>query len=171
MKCVRVISASVLALTVALALLAPAPAFGQHVKTFDGRGYAYLVPATATQLVRVTVANPHLLAPTDESEAQVDFFLKLQGVDGDISSQTIDPGAAYTFTLDPRSVGRLVDPRTGLRHVTVSFRVEVEVLEGRPALQPAVTIELVNSRTGEIMSFYAFPGFTGGVRVAAADVN
>jgi hypothetical protein len=171
LKTVRVISAPALALVVALALLAPTPALGQHVKVFDGRAYGYLVPTAPNQLVRVTVANPHFVAPTDTSEAHVDFYLKLDGVDGDISSHTVEPGGSYTYTLDPRSVGQLADPKSGLRHVPVRFRVEVEVLEGRPALQPTVLIEVVNARTGEVMSFHAFPGFTGGVYVAAGDVN
>ena len=168
MKTIRTISA--LALFAALAMLAPAPALGQHTWLLVGTDHGIWVPATDQQIVRVTVGNPQIVAPTDDSEAHVDFFLKIQTVDGE-ATHTIDPGASYTFTLDPREVGVLLNPRTALRHVKVSFRVEAEVVEGRPAPQPSITIEIVNAKSGEVVSFDAFPGFTGGVFVAAGDVN
>ena len=166
MKTFRTISA----LALGFALLVPAPALAQHVRVFDGTTHAFVVPAAPNHEVRVTVHNPKLVAPIGEDEAQVDFYLKLHGVDGDVT-HTIDPGAAYTFVIDPRSTGHVVDERTGLRHVPVSFHVEVEVIEGRRTPEPAVTIELVNTRTREAHTFVAYGGFTGGVYVASGDVN
>src|SRR5262245_10291825 len=101
MKLVRMLSTSALAVVV-LSLLTPAAAFGQHVKVFDGRGYGYLIPAAPNQEVRVTVGNPYTTAPSDDSDHAVPFFLKLEGVEGE-ATNTIAPGAAYTYTIDPRT--------------------------------------------------------------------
>jgi hypothetical protein len=160
-------------LGLALVLIAPSAALGQHVRVFDGRSYALAVPAPANHEVRVTIVNPALAAPPDTSAAQVDYFLKLTTVDGEATTavRTIGPGEAYSFTLDPRAVGEVVEPRTGLRRVIVGFHVEAEVVEGRCAPQPAVTIELVNVRTREAQTVQSYPGFAGGVFVAAGDVD
>ena len=161
MTTLRVLSAAILALVVGLT-----PAFGQHVRVFDGRDFAFLVPAAANQEVRVTVGNPYIVAPTDDPDPQFAIYIRFDGVDGSVT-QTVEPGATYTYTLNPEEAGVLVNPRTGLRHVKVSFRAETEAVEGRPVPQPAVTIELVHWKTGELHSFHAFPGFAGGVTVAA----
>ena len=173
MKTLRSTSVCASALVLALALLVPAAASAQQGTARVGTGRLVLVATNTYQFVRVTVGNPALVSPTPDGEPRdtPPFYLRLQGVDGDISSHTIDPGEAYTYTLDPRSVGRLVDPKTGLRHVPVHFEIVTDVVEGVPAPTPAVTIELVNVRTGAVESFHAFPGFTGGVYVAAGDVN
>ena len=57
---------------------------------------------------------------------------------------TIGPGESYTYTLDPREVGVLVDPTTDLRHVRVSGRITAVVSDpGDPSHpQPALLIEL-----------------------------
>ena len=172
MRIVRKLSAPAPALVLGLAMLVPAPAFGQSNN--QGRlivavDNVRIVPATNDQQIRVTVGNPSSAAPTDTSD---DFDIIVTAVGGNAHvKQTLDPGASYTYTLDPRTVGQLVDPEWGLFHVPVRFRIEAEAVEGRPAPQPAVTIEVVDARTGEVQSFLAFPGFTGGVSVAAGDVN
>jgi hypothetical protein len=38
-------------------------------------------------------------------------------------------------------------------------------------LHPMFLIEILNKRTGKLESFHTFPGFAGGVSVAAGDVN
>src|SRR5262245_8316792 len=134
MKNVRTLSTATLALAVSLVLLAPAPAFGQHVKVFDGRGYGYLIPAAPGQEIRVTVGNPFVVDPNDPDAHAVPFYLKLQGVDGE-ATHTIEPGAAYTFTIDPRTASVAPPQHSTVRTVTVSFSTVVEIDEGSPSPQ------------------------------------
>lgn len=117
----------------------------------------------------MTVVNPKLLGPLAASQGSYEYVLEADGVDGPVS---IAPGEAYTYTIDPRVVGELVDPRTGARRVIVNLCVSARVRDGGSAPNPAVTVEIVNTTTGAAEVFYAFPtSFNGGVRVAAADVN
>lgn len=157
----RMISASVLALVVGFAVLAPTAAFAQHVKVFDGHTAVYL-PAADSQLLRVTIGNPTVPDSTSDQRSQA-FVIEF---DRPIDPVVIKPGESFTYTLDPREVGVVVDGRPGQRHVSVGFQFKTEVVEGMTTPQPSLTIEVLNRRTGEVMSFYAFPGFTGGVRVA-----
>ncbi len=168
---IRMISAPLLALVVGLALLAPAPALGQTGRLYLGTEVGVFVPATDQQLVRVTVGNPRFAAPTADPEPLLPIFMEYEGIQGTVSRQTIEPGKTFTFMLDPREVGVTPDPNSGLRHVKVSFRVETEAVEGARAPQPSLTIEFLNRRTGKLESFHAFPGYTGGVYVAAGDVD
>ena len=74
--------------------------------------------------------------------------------------------------LDPRTDGKLVDPRWNLFHVPVRVEFEAETAEDRVALHPTITIEVLNARTGALASFYAYQGsYLGGVSVAAGDLN
>jgi hypothetical protein len=165
---IRMISAPLLALVVGLALLVPAPAFGQHTRLIFGDDQGIYVPADDHQLIRVTIGNSHLPAPAADSRTVQSFYIEFdRPVDSATQETTIEPDESFTYTLDPREVGVLVDPRTGLRHVRVSFRFKVEVLEGQPAPRPALTIEILNRKTGTLDSFHAFPGFMGGVVVAS----
>jgi hypothetical protein len=173
MKVVRSSLVSTLALIVGLAVLAPVAAHAQLNGNLQiaQSYYGAAVPATDQQQVRVTVGNPSSAAPTDTSDDDIVIIVAAPGSPGGHVKQTIDPGASYTYTLDPREVGQLVDPRWGLFHVPVRFQIEAETVEGRPAPQPSITIEVVHAKTGEVQSFLAFPGFTGGVYVATGDVN
>ena len=165
------------ALVAALLVLAPAPALGQHTRLLVGTDHGIWVAATDQQLVRVTVGNPYLPDPTGAALPRDCELLELEGVQGDVSQETrrLEPGGSYTYTIDPRADGVLVNPRTGLRHVRVSFRIASVPVDpsdpSSPAPRPAVMIEILNARTGETVSFQAFPGFAGGVFVAAGDVN
>ena len=174
MKIVRSISAPALALVVGLALLAPVPAHAQRNGNLQVAQFYYgaVVPATDQQLIRVTIGNPYFAAPTDDDpEASGRYLLELRDLKGDVSETTIGPGMAWKYVIDPRVDGILIDPRTGLRHVNVSFQVVAQVVDGQRAPQPSLTIEVVNARTGQVQSFLAFPGFAGGVYVATGDVN
>lgn len=158
---IRMISAHVLALVVGLAALAPAPAFGQTGNILLSNDVVIGVPATDQQLVRVTIGNPNRPDPAVDRQLQV---FSLTGVA--IDPVTIGPGESFTYTLDPREVGVLVDPNTGLRHVRVSGRITAVVSD--PSDPNAVfLIELLNRRTGKLESFHAFPGFSGGVVVSS----
>ena len=172
MKSLRTASFCASALVLALSFVAPAPVSAQQPKLSKaGTGYLLLAAANAYQVVRVTVGNPTLVAPSEEEALHLrPIFIDVVGVDGDVGA-SIEPGGSYTYTIDPRVSGRLVDPKTGLRHVPVHFEVDAEVEEGQKPPTPSITIEIVNSRTGEVQSFHAFPGFVGGVSVAAGDVN
>jgi hypothetical protein len=158
------ISAPVLALVAGLAMLAPAPALGQHTRLIFGDDQGVFVPATDAQMIRVTIGNPGLPAATADSPPQPSFIIEF---DRPVDPVTIAPGEAFSYTLDPREVGVVVDQRTLVRTVRVSFHFKVEVLEGQPAPRPALTIELLNRRTGALESFHAFEGFRGGVSVAS----
>ena len=171
MKFARTISA--LALVACLTMLAPAPAIAQQGGTlYVGTDHGVYVPATDSQLIRTTVRIKTFVAPSDTtSVASGRYLLDYVDVKGEAQQTTIESGAAFTYLVDPLVSGVVVDPRTGLRHVNVSFRITAEVAEGERAPHPSLTIEIVDRRTGELASFLAFPGFTGGAYVAASDVN
>ncbi len=153
----------------ALALLVPAAAFGQN--NLHQLGIAvHNLAATGDQLVRVTVGNPSGGGAVDGSGEIVIVVGAGPGGTGHVRS-TLEPGASYTYTLDPRADGQLIDPRWDLYHVPVRVQFETEIVEDRPAPHPAVTIEILNARTGALQSFHVFPGFAGGVRVASADLE
>ena len=159
---IRRISALMFALVVGLAMLSATPAFAQSGRLYVATDVGVFVPATDEQILRVTIGNPNLPAGDRTLNSFVIEF------DRPIDPAKIAPGEAFTYTIDPREVGAL-DARPGLRPVRVSFRVTTDVLEGQSAPQPALTIERLNRMTGAVMSFHAFPGFTGGVYVASGD--
>lgn len=167
---IRMISAHVLALVVGLATLAPAPASGQtnnQGRLIVAVDSVHIVPAADDQLVRVTIGNPNRPDPAGDRQLQ-SFVVEF---DRPVDPVTIGPGESFTYTLDPREVGLLVDPTTDLRHVRVSGRITAVVSDpSDPShAQPALLIEILNRRTGKLDSFHAFPGFTGGVFVASGD--
>ena len=166
MKFARTISA--LALVACLTLLAPAPAHARQGGTlFVATDRGVYVPATDNQLIRVTIGNPNRPDPAADGHfLESSFSIEL---DGPAAPVTIGPGESFTYTLDPRDVGVLVDPTTGQRHVRVSARITKIVIDdddrGEP--QPVFLIEILNRKTGKLESFHAFPGFAGGVFVAS----
>ena len=151
-----------MSLAIALALLLPLPAFAQHTRLIFATDHGIYVSATDQQLVRVTIGNPRHADPTAGPRSSDGCVVTF---DRPVDPVTIEPGDFSTYTLDPREVGAVVDARSGLRHVRVAFRLTCEVSEGEPMPTPAITIEVVNARTGRVESFQAFPGFTGGVFV------
>lgn len=157
----RMISASVLALVVGLAVLAPAPALGQTGVLYVATDVGVYVPATDNQLVRVTIGNPNRPDPAGDRQLQ-SFIIQF---DRPVDPVTIGPGESFTYTIDPREVGGVVDQRSLVRTVTVSFSCTAAVPDGGSAPQPALTIEILNRKSGVLESFHAFPGFTGGVVV------
>ena len=169
MKTLRMTAA---ALVLGLALLAPAPAHAQGAPVRSGMGYQILTGSTAYQFVRVTIGYPALTSPAPNGASTLPPTGTVTFFDGNgVATVALAPGDFFTYTIDPRVAGRLVDPKTGLRHVPVQFDFVTEVVEGVPAPTPSITIELVHARTGEVQSVHAFPGFTGGVRVAVGDVD
>jgi hypothetical protein len=160
---IRKISVPVLALVLGLAMLAPASALGQSGVLYVATDVGVFVPATDQQLVRVTIGNPNLPDAAINGNLQI---LDLTNVA--IDPVTIGPGESFTYTLDPREAGVLVDPNTGLRHVRVSGRIgglAIDPSDPRGP-QPMLLIEILNRKTSKLESFFAFPGFNGGVRVA-----
>jgi hypothetical protein len=156
-----------LALVLGLALLAPTSAFGQN--NIKQLGLAvHNIPATGDQQLRVTAGNPSAGGAIDGSGEIVIIVAAGPGGTGHVR-RTLDPGASFTYTLDPRTVGQLIDPRWDVYHVPVRVWVEAQVVDGRPAPQPSITIEVVRARTGVVQSVHIAPGFAGGVPVAAAD--
>ena len=162
----RLISLAVLALAVGLAMLFPTPAVAQHTRLIFGDDHGIFVPATDQQIIRVTIGNPNLPAPA-ASDRQLNAFV-IQ-FDRPIDPVTIGPGESFTYTLDPREVGVAVPQRSLVRNVRVSFRFNVELLEGQSAPRPTLTVEILNRKTGATDSFLAFPGFAGGVYVGSGD--
>jgi hypothetical protein len=148
---VRKISTFVLLSLFGLAVLAPATASAQGPgEPMEVRRWSYATSSTAgkDQLFRVTVLNPKLIAAEGEPvPAQVDYFLRLQGIDGEA---TIAPGEAYTFTIDPRLCGELIDPRTGARRVILDLRVEARVPFDAQLVPPVATVDLVNAGSGRV---------------------
>jgi hypothetical protein len=161
-------SVTTLALVLGLALVAPASAFGQN--NLHQLGIAAIVPASGDEQIRVTVGNPSGGGTIDGSGEAVVIVGAGPGAGGHVR-HTLEPGASYTYTLDPRVVGRSADSRWDLFHVPVSLRIEAESVDGRPAAQAAVTIEVVDARTGALRSVHVVPGFTGGAPLAAADLD
>ena len=161
-------SAHTLALVLGLALLAPASAFGQNnIKQLIIA--AHNIPATGAQQIRVTAGNVSGGGAIDGSGEIVIIVGAGAGGTGHVR-RTLDPGASYTYTLDPRTVGQLVDPRWDLFHVPVLVWVEAESGDSRPEPQPAITIEVVHARTGVVQSVQIFSGSAGKV-VTAADLE
>jgi hypothetical protein len=121
------------------------------------------VPATDQQLDRVPIGNPNR---PDPAVAGGTYLVSV--TDLIIDPVTIGPGESFTYTLDPREAGVLVDLNTGLRHVRVGARITAIAIDpsDRSAPQPVLLIEILNRRTGKLKSFHSFPGFSGGVRVA-----
>ena len=173
MKFARTISAPALALVACLTPFAPAPALAQQGGTlYVGTDHGVYVPATDRQQIRVTVRIKTFIAPSDTtSTVSGRYLLDYVDVKGEAQQTTIESDTAFTYLVDPLVSGVVVDPRTGLRHVNVSFRITAEVAEGERAPHPSLTVETLDRRSGEIASFLAFPGFSGGVYVAAGDVN
>lgn len=153
----RMISLHVLALVVGLAMLASTPALAQSGRLYVATDVGVFVPATDQQIVRVTIGNPN------QPDAGRDGNLQISDLTGvAIDPVTIGPGESFTYTLDPRETGVLVDATTGLRHVRVSGRITAVVSDpSDKAPQPALTIEILNRRNGQLASFLAFPGFAG----------
>jgi hypothetical protein len=161
-------SARLIALLLGLALLGCVSAFGQN--NLHQLGIAlHTIPATGDQQIRVTVGNPSGGGAIDGSGETV-IIVGAGPSGGPHVRHRLEPGASVTYTLDPRTAGVSVDPRWDLFHVPVRLSIETEVVEERPAPQPSVTIEVVHARTGALKSVYAFPGYTGGVSVAAGDL-
>jgi hypothetical protein len=171
MKTIRLFSVSMLALVLVFAPLAPASARAQSGKLFSGRVHTFVCPADTNHEVRTTISAPDSQFQADARAAVPSFYLRLHGVDGDVT-HVIEPGASFTFTIDPRSAGHVVDERSGLRHVRVEFYLEVEVIDRQPTPQAAITIELVNKRTREVVSFQAYEGgYVGTVQFGSSDPN
>jgi hypothetical protein len=172
MKFARTVSAPALALVACLTLLAPSPGVAQSGGTlYVGTDHGVYVPATDSQQIRVTVRIKTYIAPNDPSVSSGRSLLDYVDEMGEPQQTTIASGTPFKYIVDPRVSGVVVDSRTGLRHVNVSFRITAEVAEGQRAPQPELTIEILDRRTGQLASFLAFPGYTGGVYVAAGDVN
>jgi hypothetical protein len=165
---IRMISAPLLALVAGLATLVPVPAFAQTGQILLTSDVVIGVPATDLQLIRVTIGNPSQLDPAVDGKLQI---ISLTSVA--IDPVTLGPGESFTYTLDPREVGVLVDPNTGLRHVRVGGRIAGVAIDPSDPTgpHPMLRIELLHRKTGKLESFHSFPGFTGGVVVAAGDVN
>ena len=140
--------ATMLALVVGLAVLSPTPAVGQTGRMYVATDVGVFVPASDEQILRVTIGNPRWPDPAGDRQLQ-SFVIQF---DRPIDPVTIGPGEAFTYTLDPREVG--VEPRPGSRPVRVSFRVQTDVLEGQSDPRPALTIEVLNRKTGALESFF-----------------
>jgi hypothetical protein len=152
MKALRKLSIQAATFALALGLLGAAPARAQHVRAFDGTTHSFAINASPQQDVRVTLVVPELVAPPETSAAHVDYYLKLHGVDGD--SVSIRPGTAYSFTIDPRTAGEVIDARSGLRRVVVSYSVFRPVVDDAPLPAPGTTVELVSrtNRSGVLIA-------------------
>ena len=167
METLRMTTAA-LTLVLGLALLAPATARAQEPIARVGTGPLILAAANTYQSVRVTVGYPALISPAPDGASTLPPTGTVTFFDGNgVATVAIAPGDFFTYTIDPRVAGRLVDPKTGLRHVPVHFEFSTEAVEGIPAPTPSVTIELVHVRTGEVQSVHAFPGYTGVTHRAA----
>jgi hypothetical protein len=85
--------------------------------------------------------------------------------------------------IDPNKIGSWDVTREQLPAAELTGRIQVrarilvefitrepfDVSRDRPPL--AAAVELIDSGTGRTVSFFAFPGFTGGVTVSNGDVN
>lgn len=160
MKTVRMLSAQVSALVLGFVLLAPSPAGAQHVRVFSGASYDFAVTAAPNEEVRVTILNPQPADPSAAGHGNVEFIWKIEvgePADGVPGLTTVEPGEARTFALDPRACGQLLGGRTGLRRVVVSFDLRPELVDDVPQPPPAVTVEIVDLRTGETRTALLLP--------------
>jgi hypothetical protein len=149
MKTLRSISSVAFALALGLAGFGPTPALAQHIRVFSG-SYNFTLSAAPDQDVRVTVLNPKFVAPAGDPVPLMPIYMDIQGVDATVqASPQIEPGAAYSFVIDPRTSGTVIDPRYGTRRVVVSFQIIGSGPDGATPPAPGVTVELVNRRTGE----------------------
>lgn len=168
----KTLRTTIAVLVLGLALHVPSTAFAQKPVVRVGTGTLILTSANTYQYVRVTIGFPALTSePADTPEAGVPTGTVTFTVDGTVMTHEVAAGGFFTYSLDPRVDGQLVDPRTGLRHVPVQFEFATEVVEGDPAPVPSVTIELVHVRTGEVQSVHVFPGYTGVTRVNGGVVH
>ena len=113
---IRMISAPLLALVVALAALAPAPALGQSGRLYVATDVGVYAPATDSQLIRVTIGNPNRPDPAGDGYfRESSFTLEL---DGPAAPVTIGPGESFTYNL--RRMGTE-------RFFSVKFDLKMEV--------------------------------------------
>ena len=151
MKTVRKISVQVSMLVLGFVLLAPAPAGAQHVRVFDGSGYDFAVTLAPNEEVRVTVVNPAPIDPA-RSHGNVEFEWKVEegeSADGIPGLTTVKPSEARTFVLNPWPSGQPISGRTDLRRVVVSFELRAEIVEDIPTPSSAVSVEIVDLKTGQ----------------------
>lgn len=165
---IRLISAPLLALVVGFALFASEPAIAQTGTVLLDSSSVIGVPATDQQLIRVTVGNPRRSSSGLDGNLQISDLTSVA-----VDPVTIKPGESFMYTLDPRDVGVIVDPNSNLRHVRVGIGVSGMVVDPSDpnSLRPVILLEFLNRNTGKLESFRTFPGFSGGVTVAAGDVN
>lgn len=171
MKSNRLLSVSVLALALGLGFHSPATANAQQARVVTTKIHTYICPADVSHEVRTTISAPDFQFQSGASEAEIPYYITIRTLDGDVT-HVLEPGGSFSFTIDPRSVGQVVDERTGLRHVRVELMLQAEVIEGQPVPEAAVTIEIVNRRTREVKSFQAYAGgYTGTVQFSSGDTN
>jgi hypothetical protein len=117
------------------------------------------------QTVRFTTFNPNDPASTDQTR-QVSFFqVMLLGASG-------APIAQSDEIAVPSGEFRSIDfnlPLTGRGQIRAQVRYRAFFIIDRTQFNATTSIELLDTATGR--TTLSFPGYTGGVTVASADVN
>ncbi len=164
-------------MTIAVVAMAVSGSIGtaeaQHVRVFDARGY-YLLGITPGQTLRISAGN---LSTSKEGSEQVRAQVKLYDAQGNVLALSeeveLRPGQFRTFDFNRDDLLVAGEPGTGRLQVRAGIGI-LKSLDGGATWPNSipVSIEVVDNRTGKtVSSFVAFPGFTGGVFVAAGDVN
>jgi hypothetical protein len=145
----RTITSFLAALVLASFAAAPTPA-KTRLPLVMTVSYNFSLLAAPNEAVYITVLNP-AADRNGTSHGNVEFEWKVEegeSSDPEPGLTTIVPGEARSFMLDPRACGTPLDAGSGVRRMIVDFDLRLTHGEGVEATDPAVSVELVDRRTG-----------------------
>jgi len=160
-------------MAIAMAAMAVTGSIGtaeaQHVRVFDGGGY--LLGFIPGQTLRFSVYNPNVPERGSASaRVQVRLYDEAGNVLAHSAQVELPPGQFRSIDFNGDGLPARNDPGTGRQQVHISAQFVMS--DGSVRISPEhfpISVEIVDNQTGKTIS--AYPGFTGGVTVAAGDVN
>ena len=154
----RITITKLIAITMAITAMAVVgsswSAEAQHVRVFDGITFVGFIPG---ETLRFSVGN---LSARRRGGEPVRAQVKLYDAQGNViaRSQEVEvlPGQFHTFNFNRDDLPLAGEPGTGRLQVGVDFQFQADASTSFSA-----SMETVDNRTGQTLSFFAFPGFMG----------